>query len=107
LKSFQFKSNIIQMLTKRVKTNIIKETQIHDADTGSANVQVGVLSRRISELADHLKKNPKDIHSRRGLLKMVSKRRKLEKYLGDKGQSAVVAVAPKKSAIKKSAKKTA
>ncbi|MFA5052850.1 MAG: 30S ribosomal protein S15 [Parcubacteria group bacterium] len=69
------------MLTKRVKANIIKEAQIHETDTGSANVQVGVLNRRISELADHLKKNPKDIHSRRGLLKMVSKRRKLERYL--------------------------
>jgi len=86
------------MLTKRVKANIIKETQIHDTDTGSANVQIGVLNRRITELADHLKKNPKDIHSRRGLLKMVSKRRKLEKYLGTE--------ATKKTA-KKPAKKAA
>ena len=71
---------MLLMLTKKVKANIIKETRIHETDTGSANVQVGVLSRRILELATHLKKNPKDIHSRRGLLKMVSKRRKLEKY---------------------------
>ncbi len=95
------------MLTKRVKTNIIKETQVHDADTGSANVQVGVLSRRISELAGHLKKNPKDIHSRRGLLKMVSKRRKLEKYLGSQAQNIVASPKVKKPAVKKPAKKTA
>jgi len=55
---------------------------MHETDTGSAEVQVGILNRRIDELASHLKKNPKDIHSRRGLLKMVSKRRKLEKYIG-------------------------
>jgi len=55
---------------------------MHETDTGSAEVQVGILNRRIDELASHLKKNPKDVHSRRGLLKMVSKRRKLEKYIG-------------------------
>jgi small subunit ribosomal protein S15 len=87
-----------KMLTKRVKANIVKETQIHDTDTGSANVQIGVLNRRITELADHLKKNPKDIHSRRGLLKMVSKRRKLEKYMG-----AETAKKAAKKAVKKAA----
>lgn len=69
------------MLTPKVKANIIKEKRINEKDTGSADVQIGILGRRIEELADHLKKNPKDAHSRRGLLKMVSKRRKLEKYL--------------------------
>jgi small subunit ribosomal protein S15 len=69
------------MLTQRVKANVIKEARVHDTDTGSAEVQIGILNRRISELADHLKKNSKDVHSRRGLLKMVSKRRKLEKYI--------------------------
>ena len=69
------------MLTKKVKANIIKEARLHEKDTGSANVQVGVLSRRITELADHLKKNPKDFHSRRGLLMLVGKRRRLEGYL--------------------------
>ncbi|MFA4999318.1 MAG: 30S ribosomal protein S15 [Parcubacteria group bacterium] len=91
------------MLTKRVKANIVKETQLHDTDTGSANVQIGVLNRRISELADHLKKNPKDIHSRRGLLKMVSKRRKLEKYLGNEAEKKAARKAEKKSSKKKSA----
>ena len=69
------------MLTKRVKAKIIGEHKVHDKDTGSANVQVAVITRQIEELAAHLKKNPKDNHSRRGLLKMVSKRRKLLTYL--------------------------
>lgn len=69
------------MLTKRVKSRIIGEHKVHDKDTGSANVQIAVVSRQIDDLASHLKKNPKDNHSRRGLLKMVSKRRKLLTYL--------------------------
>jgi len=69
------------MLTKRVKSRIIGEHKKHDKDTGSAEVQIGMISRQIDELAIHLKKNPKDNHSRRGLLKMVSKRRKLLTYL--------------------------
>ncbi len=69
------------MLTKRVKSKLVGEHQKHDKDTGSAEVQTAVLSRQIDELATHLKKNPKDNHSRRGLLKMVSKRRKLLSYL--------------------------
>ena len=69
------------MLTKRVKTRIIGEHKKHDKDTGSAEVQIGMLSRQVDELAEHLKKNPKDNHSRRGLLKMVSRRRKLLSYL--------------------------
>jgi small subunit ribosomal protein S15 len=69
------------MLTKRVKSRIVGEHKTSDKDTGSAQVQVAMLSRQVSELATHLKKNPKDNHSRRGLLKMVSKRRKLLSYL--------------------------
>lgn len=69
------------MLTKRIKSKIIGEHKVHDKDTGSANVQIAMVSRQIDELATHLKKNPKDNHSRRGLLKMVSKRRKLLSYL--------------------------
>ncbi|MGB9608915.1 MAG: 30S ribosomal protein S15 [Minisyncoccia bacterium] len=69
------------MLTKRVKSKIINEFKIHEKDTGSAQVQIGVLTRQIEDLTKHLKKNPKDKHSRRGLLKMVSKRRKLLNYL--------------------------
>jgi small subunit ribosomal protein S15 len=65
------------MLTKRQKVNVIKEHSKHDSDTGSNEVQIGLLSKRVKLLADHLKKNPKDIHSRRGLLIMVGTRRRL------------------------------
>jgi small subunit ribosomal protein S15 len=75
------------MLTKRVKSRIIGEHKKSDKDTGSAPVQIAVLSRQIDDLAAHLKKNPKDNHSRRGLLKMVSKRRKLLSYLKKKEPS--------------------
>jgi small subunit ribosomal protein S15 len=64
------------MLTKRQKQNVIKEHSKHDTDTGSTEVQIALLSKKIKFLADHLKKNQKDNHSRRGLLVMVGKRRK-------------------------------
>lgn len=64
------------MLTKRQKQNVMKEHSKHDSDTGSTDVQIALLSKKIKFLADHLKKNPKDNHSRRGLLVMVGKRRK-------------------------------
>lgn len=83
------------MLTKRVKSNVIKEHQAHDKDTGSAQVQIGVLTRRMSELAGHLKANPKDNHSRRGLLKMVSQRRRLLAYLKKSDEKAYVKVTKK------------
>lgn len=69
------------MLTPRKKQNVIKEVRAHDTDTGSAQVQIGLLSRQIEELTKHLKANPKDNSSRRGLLKMVSTRRKLLVFL--------------------------
>lgn len=69
------------MLTKTVKTKIVKKLQTSKDDTGSASVQVGLLSRRIDELTGHLKKNKKDLHSRRGLLGLVSQRRKLLDWL--------------------------
>jgi small subunit ribosomal protein S15 len=69
------------MLTKRVKSKIIDDHKRHEKDTGSTEVQVAVLSRQIDELAHHLKKHAKDNHSRRGLLKMVSQRRRLLEYL--------------------------
>jgi len=88
------------MLTKRVKAKVIDEHKKHAKDTGSAQVQVGVLSRQIDELADHLKKNKKDHHSRRGLLKMVSKRRKLLSYLKKKEPTTYAKVV-KKLGLKK------
>lgn len=69
------------MLTKRVKSRIVGEYKKHEKDTGSAQVQIAMLSRRVEELSDHLKKNQKDHHSRRGLLKIVSRRRKFLAYL--------------------------
>ncbi len=69
------------MLTKRVKTATIQGVAMHDKDTGSAPVQVAVLTRKITELTSHLKKNPKDFHSRRGLLQMVADRRTHLRYL--------------------------
>jgi small subunit ribosomal protein S15 len=69
------------MLTKRKKTAVIKESAIHDTDTGSPEVQIAVLSKKIDELAVHLKRHLKDKHSRRGLLQMVADRRTHLKYL--------------------------
>ena len=69
------------MLTKRVKTAVIRDAAIHPTDSGSADVQVSLLTRKIEELTAHLKKNQKDFHSRRGLLQMVADRRSHLRYL--------------------------
>ena len=69
------------MLTTKKKAAIRQGIARHDADTGSADVQVALLSKQIDELAKHLKKNPKDFHSRRGLLQMVADRRSHLRYL--------------------------
>jgi len=69
------------MLTPTEKTKIIEEFKQHKGDTGSEEVQIALLTEEIKRLLLHLKKHKKDVHSRRGLLKMVSKRRKLLKYL--------------------------
>jgi len=69
------------MLTRRKKENEAAKTRLHDTDTGSPQVQVALLTRRIQELSTHLNKNHKDKHSRRGLLGLVADRRKHLKYL--------------------------
>jgi len=69
------------MLKQEEKIKVIEQHKLHDADTGSADVQIVLLTEEITKLLSHLKKHPKDLHSKRGLLKMVSKRRKLMKYL--------------------------
>lgn len=69
------------MLTKTQKTRVTKGVQKHDTDTGSAAVQVALLTKKIAELTAHLKKHQKDKHSRRGLLQMVADRRTHLKYL--------------------------
>jgi small subunit ribosomal protein S15 len=88
------------MLTKRKKTAATKDVKRHDADTGSPEVQVAILSKQIDELATHLKKNKKDNHSRRGLLAMVADRRKHLKYLEKKNKTAYSALI-KKLGLKK------
>ncbi|OGZ02898.1 MAG: 30S ribosomal protein S15 [Candidatus Liptonbacteria bacterium RIFOXYC1_FULL_36_8] len=69
------------MLTPRKKANAFKDFKKHETDTGSAEVQAAILTRQIEELQAHLKTHKKDNHSRRGLLKMVSKRKKFLSYL--------------------------
>jgi small subunit ribosomal protein S15 len=69
------------MLTPEEKIKIIEKYKIHKADTGSAEIQIALLTEEIKELVSHLKSHPKDFHSKRGLLKMVAKRRKFLNHL--------------------------
>lgn len=69
------------MLAKEQKKELIQKFQHHDKDTGSAEVQVAILSNRITYLTDHFKVHKKDHHSRRGLIRLVSQRRKLLDYM--------------------------
>ncbi len=75
------------MLTTEEKEKIMKEYKFHDKDTGSSEVQIALLSEEIKRLLSHLKKNAKDNHSKRGLLKMVIKRKKLLNYLKIKDEN--------------------
>ena len=68
-------------LSKERKTVIISDHRAHEADTGSPEVQIALISRRIEDLTEHFKSHNKDHHSRRGLLKMVSQRRRLLDYV--------------------------
>ena len=70
------------MLSKERKTEIIDRFKKHEVDTGSPEVQIGILTEQINVLTEHLKTHSKDHHSRRGLLKMVGRRRRLLDYLG-------------------------
>ena len=65
----------------RIKPEIIAEHRLHETDTGSPEVQIALLTERINELNEHLRVHPKDHHSRRGLLKLVGRRRRLQNYL--------------------------
>ena len=69
------------MIRKDEKTAVIEANRTHETDTGSPEVQIAVLTKRINDLTDHLRTNKKDHHSRRGLLKMVGQRRSLLNYL--------------------------
>ena len=72
------------MLETNIKQIIIDEFKTHEGDTGSPEVQIAILTRRINDLNEHLRVHKKDHHSRRGLLKMVGKRRNLLRYLKNK-----------------------
>jgi len=69
------------MMRQEEKTEVIVANRLHETDTGSPEVQIAVLTRRIADLTEHLKEHKKDNHSRRGLFKMVGKRRNLLNYL--------------------------
>jgi len=71
-------------LTVEEKTEIIVESRMHETDTGSPEVQVSILTRRINQMTEHLKIHKHDLHSRRGLLMMVGRRRRLLAYLSKK-----------------------
>jgi len=70
-------------LTKDQKEEIVEKFALHEGDTGSPEVQIALLTKQIEELSEHLKQHKKDNHSRRGLLNMVGKRRRLIQYLKD------------------------
>ena len=72
------------VLVKEQKAKLIDGFKIHARDTGSAEVQIAILTERINDLGEHFKTHKKDLHSRRGLLLLVSRRRRLLKYLKDK-----------------------
>ena len=69
------------MLNTKAKQKIVEKYKLHERDSGSSEVQIALISEEMKRLAAHLKENPKDIHSRRGLLRMVAKRRSLLNYL--------------------------
>jgi len=73
-------------MKKDKKIDLIKKHGIHETDTGSSDVQIALLSEEIDNLVNHLKEHPKDIHSKRGLIKMVVKRKKLLVYLKKKDE---------------------
>ncbi|MDA9654871.1 30S ribosomal protein S15 [Pelagibacteraceae bacterium] len=77
------------------KKEVIKEFGKKDTDTGSTEVQIALLTKRINELSDHFKVNKKDHHSRRGLLGMVNNRRKLLKYLKGKNENEYLSIIKK------------
>ena len=83
------------MLLTKEKTKLIAKFKTHEKDTGSSEVQIALLSEEIKRLAGHLKKHPKDNHSRRGLLGMVAKRKKLLDYLRAANPTRYAAMAKK------------
>lgn len=83
------------MLKTTQKAKVIEKHKTHEKDTGSPEVQIGILTEQVNELTRHLKKHPKDNHSRRGLLGMVSRRKKLSDYLAKEDPKRYAAVIKK------------
>lgn len=83
------------MISSEKKSAVVKDLQAHKTDTGSPEVQVGILTERIKELTEHLKVNKKDFAARRGLLQMVGKRRRLLRYLANKDSKAYLTLIQK------------
>ncbi len=82
-------------LEKETKSSIIGDYKIHGTDTGSADVQIALLTERINQMIEHLKVHKQDHHSRRGLLKMVGRRRRLLVYLSKKDNARFRAISEK------------
>ncbi len=82
-------------LAKERKQEITKEFQLHGKDTGSSDVQIAILTERINEITEHMKKHKKDHHSRRGLLRLVGRRRRLLDYLNEKDPERYQAILKK------------
>ena len=78
------------MLSKLQKVNIIRNVRLKETDTGSAGVQIALLTKKIEELIGHLKTSPKDHHSRRGLLKIVGQRKRFLDYLKKNKEKIIV-----------------
>ena len=85
------------MLTSTEKQKVIEKARLHEKDTGSPEAQISILSEEIRQLVSHLKKHPKDLHSKRGLLKMVSKRKTLLNYLKNEDEKRYQQVTKKVS----------
>lgn len=79
-------------LSKEKKETVVKEYQIHEADTGSPEVQIAILTNRISQLTEHLKIHQHDEHSRRGLIKLVGQRRRHLNYLSREDKERYVTI---------------
>ena len=69
------------MITKEQKNVVIENNRAHETDTGSPEVQIAIMTERINQITEHLKKNPNDNHSRQGMFKLIGKRRRLLNYL--------------------------
>ena len=82
-------------LSPTQKQKVIKEYQTVDGDTGSPEVQIALLTTRITRLTDHLKQHDHDVHSRRGLLSMIAKRRRLLNFLGKVDKTRATGIAKK------------